>query len=82
MEYYFEKHLERARRFTWSLTVPLPEQPYQLIVLGGDCKLTPARIVVEEVNEMSEIRLWPKEIKHPVTLITEPGYGLLAPTGG
>ena len=28
LERYFEKHLERARRFTWSLTVPLPEQPY------------------------------------------------------
>lgn len=47
---YFEKHLERARRFVWSLTVPLPEQPYKLIVFGGDCALTPARILVEEVN--------------------------------
>jgi hypothetical protein len=50
-------------------------------VLGGDCKLTPARIVVEEVNEKSEIRLWPKEIKHPVTgvnydqIMLEPGDG-------
>jgi len=81
LERYFEKHLERARRFTWSLTVPLPEQPYQLIVMGGDCKLTPARIVVEEVNGSSEIRLWPREIRNPHTsvdynwLMLEPGDG-------
>jgi len=81
LERYFEKHLERARRFTWSLTVPLPEQPYKLIVLGGDCKLTPARIIVEEVNGISEIRLWPREIKRPVAgvdydqVMLEPGDG-------
>lgn len=81
LERYFEKHLERARRFTWSLTVPLPEQPYQLIVLGGDCKLTPARVVVEEVKGISEIRLWPWQIKHPLAgvdydeLMLEPGDG-------
>jgi pimeloyl-ACP methyl ester carboxylesterase len=81
LERYFEKHLERARRFTWSLTVPLPQQPYKLIVFGGDCKLTPARIVVEEVNSISEIRLWPDEITQPATtvdydrLMLEPGDG-------
>jgi len=81
LERYFEKHLERARRFTWSLTVPLPRQPYQLIVLGGDCKLTPARIVVEEINGISEIRLWPREIRHPLAgidydqVMLEPGDG-------
>jgi len=81
LERYFEKHLERARRFSWSLTVPLPEQPYQLIVLGGDCKLTPARVVVEEVDGISEIRLWPKEIKRPLAtvdydrIMLEPGDG-------
>ncbi len=81
LERYFEKHLERARRFTWSLTVPLPAQPYQLIVLGGDCKLTPARLVVEEVDGVSEIRLWPHQIKHPVAginydhVMLEPGDG-------
>ena len=81
LERYFDKHLERARRFTWSLTVPLPAQPYQLIVMGGDCKLTPARIIVEEVNGISEIRLWPREIKRSNTavdydlLMLEPGDG-------
>jgi len=81
LEAYFEKHLERARRFIWSLTVPLPEQAYKLIVLGGDCKLTPARIVIEEVNGFSEIRLRPGDIKHPVAtvdynrIMLEPGDG-------
>ncbi len=81
LERFFAKHLERARRFTWSLTVPLPAQPYQLIVMGGDCKLTPARIVVEKVNGISEIRLWPRQISHPVAsidynrLMLEPGDG-------
>ena len=81
LERYFEKHLERARRFVWSLTVPLPAQPYKLIVMGGDCALTPARIVVEEVNGVSEVRLWPKEIKQPVAgvdydwIMLEPGDG-------
>lgn len=81
LERYFEKHLERARRFTWSLTVPLPEQPYKLIVLGGDCELTPARIVVEEVDGISEIRLWPGQIKKPLAtvdynqIMLEPGDG-------
>ena len=81
LERYFEKHLERARRFVWSLTVPLPSQPYKLIVLGGDCELTPARIVIEEVKGVSEVRLWPNEIKKPVAgvdydrIMLEPGDG-------
>lgn len=81
LERYFEKHLERARRFVWSLTVPLPAQPYKLIVLGGDCALTPARIVVEEAEGVSEVRLWPDKIKNPVATVNydrimlEPGDG-------
>ena len=81
LERYFEKHLERARRFVWALTVPLPSQPYKLIVMGGDCALTPARIVVEEVNDVSEVRLWPKEIRQPLSnvdydrIMLEPGDG-------
>jgi hypothetical protein len=81
LERYFEKHLERARRFVWSLTVPLPETPYKLIVFGGDCHMTPARLLVEEVDGVSEVCLYPGEIKNPVpgidyeTLMLEPGDG-------
>ena len=81
LERYFEKHLERARRFVWSLTVPLPEQPYKLVVLGGDCDLTPARIVAEEIDGKTEVRLWPKNIRQPIAsvdydrIMLEPGDG-------
>lgn len=81
LESYFDKHLERARRFVWSLTVPLPEDHPRLIVFGGACTLTPARIVVEEVEGDSLIRMYPHEITHPVTgvdynkLLLEPGDG-------
>lgn len=78
---YFEKRLERARRFVWSLTVPLPKTPVKLVVFGGDCTLTPARLLVEEVGDDSVVRLYPNEVKNPVPgvdysrLMLEPGDG-------
>jgi pimeloyl-ACP methyl ester carboxylesterase len=81
LDRYFEKRLERARRFVWSLTVPLPERHPKLTIFGGGCSLTSARIVVEEVNGESLIRMHPKEITQPVAgvdydaLLLEPGDG-------
>ncbi len=81
LEQFFDKSLERARRFAWSLTVPLPEEHPLLIVFGGDCHLTPARIVVEEVAGESLIRMYPDEIMNPAAdidyneLLMEPGDG-------
>ncbi|MEM9530765.1 MAG: hypothetical protein AAGA23_07585 [Pseudomonadota bacterium] len=81
LERYFEKHLERARRFVWSLTVPLEETPWQLIVFGGDCELTPARMLVEEVDGVSTLRLDPRDIDAPdasvdyARIMLEPGDG-------
>ncbi len=81
LETYFRHHLERARRFTWSLTVPQPEDGVQPIIFGGDCDLTPARVVVEEVDGESILRLWPEQIAHAVpgvdyeALMMEPGDG-------
>ncbi len=81
MEQYFEKHLERARRFVWSLSIPLPENHPELIIFGGGCNLTAARIIVEEVNGASMVRMFPKEITQPVNgvdydaLLLEPGDG-------
>ncbi len=78
---YFEKHIERARRFSWSLTVPVPESALRYIVFGGDCVPTPARAVVEEIDNESLLRLWPKAISQPVAgvaydpLMFEPGDG-------
>lgn len=81
IERYFAKHLERARRFVWSLTVPLPNDSYKLIIFGGNCHLTPARLLVEEVNGESKVRLYPKSILNPLPsinydqLMLEPGDG-------
>ena len=64
-ERYFEKRMERARRSLWSLTVPATD-PLPLVVFGGDCHLTPARLVVEEAKGESVIRLRPEEIANPI----------------
>jgi pimeloyl-ACP methyl ester carboxylesterase len=78
---YFHKHLERARRFLWSLSVPIENPPYKIIVMGGDCSLTSARLLVEEVNGISITRLKPSQIKRPKAginyqaLMMEPGDG-------
>jgi len=77
---YFKKRLERARRFSWSLTVPLSE-PLPLIVFGGDCELTPSRLVAEESLDGPHLRLNPDELANPIAgidypaLMLEPGDG-------
>ena len=79
LERFFAKTIERARRFVWSLTVALPEDHPTLIVFGGDCHLTPARIIVEEVAGESQVRMYPDEITQPVAgidyqkVLMEPG---------
>jgi len=83
MEKYFHKHIERGRRFIWSLTVNLERSPWQLVVFGGDCDLTPARMVVEEHDERYELHLDPNDIRSPRPgvdydrLILEPGDGVV-----
>ena len=81
LERFFHKRMERARRFVWSLTVPIPKEHPLLIVFGGDCNLTPARIIVEEVEGKSMIRMYPDEITNPEegidyeSILMEPGDG-------
>jgi pimeloyl-ACP methyl ester carboxylesterase len=81
LERYMAKYLERARRFTWALSVAEPTRGVKPIVLGGDCELTPARLVVENVGDDSLLRLWPEQIANPVpgvdydALMLEPGDG-------
>ena len=65
LERYFARQLARARRFTWALSVAETGAGVQPIVLGGDCHLTPARLLVEDIGEDSLLRLWPEEIEHP-----------------
>jgi pimeloyl-ACP methyl ester carboxylesterase len=81
LQSYFAKHLERARRFVWSLTVKAPQPDVKMIVFGGDCRPTPARLVVEEVNGRAALRTSPREIENPNKavnydhLMMEPGDG-------
>ena len=81
LQRYFAKHIERARRFVWSLSVRFENPQYSTVALGGNCTATPARIVEEDIDELSQIRLKPKEIKHGVKginykqLMFEPGDG-------
>jgi pimeloyl-ACP methyl ester carboxylesterase len=80
-EQYFEKNLERARRFVWSLSVEIPKNHPKYIVFGGGCTLTPARILVEEVDGDSVVRMYPNQVTQPVAgvdydaLLLEPGDG-------
>jgi hypothetical protein len=84
LQKYFAKRLERARRFVWSLSYNETQQaPVKLVVFGADCRLTPARVVVEDSGEGGEaqVRLYPEDIRHPVpgvdysSLMLEPGDG-------
>lgn len=81
LETYTGLHIERARRFVWSLTVENPHAATPLIVFGGDCEATPARILIEDIGEESWVRLWPNEVKAPLpgvdykALMLEPGDG-------
>jgi pimeloyl-ACP methyl ester carboxylesterase len=78
----FESHLERARRFVWSLSVrPERDAGVRIVVFGGDCSLTPARLLVEETGDGSAVRLYPDDIARPRPgvdygrLMLEPGDG-------
>jgi hypothetical protein len=76
---YLAKHLRRGRRFMESLAVPAPGAEPPLHVFGGDCELTLARIVVEEVGGRRIGRETVADIAAPVpgvdyeALMFEPG---------
>ena len=44
-------HLKRGRRFLEALSVPAPGLEPPLYVFGGDCELTLARIVIEDLGD-------------------------------
>lgn len=83
LERYFEKNLKRARNFHLALSAkPSPTiEPIHYILFGGDCSLTPARCLIEDVNGMAMVRLNPSEITNPMPgvnydqLMLEPGDG-------
>jgi pimeloyl-ACP methyl ester carboxylesterase len=81
LQAYFARNLERARRFIWSVTFEEPSSPVKFVVFGGDCVLTPARIVIEPQGGRSLARLFPEDVQHKVAgvdysrLMLEPGDG-------
>jgi pimeloyl-ACP methyl ester carboxylesterase len=81
LQAYFARNLERARRFIWSITFEEPTSAVKLVVFGGDCVLTPARIVIEPQAARTVARLFPEDVHHKVSgvdygrLMLEPGDG-------
>lgn len=81
LERYIEKYLLRARRFHRAISTPYPDSHVKYIVFGGDCHLTPARCLVEEVAGKQYIRIRPTDIVNPQPnidyqkLMLEPGDG-------
>ena len=81
LEKYFDKYLTRAKNFHRALSVPMDEIAVRYIVFGGDCELTPARCLVENVKGKTFVRLYPEEIVNRVDgvdytkLMLEPGDG-------
>jgi pimeloyl-ACP methyl ester carboxylesterase len=78
---YFAHRLERARRFAWMLSTPEPDTPIRYVLFGGDCTLTPARIVIEHEAGAPRTRLSPKAVRAAVSrdaleeAMLEPGDG-------
>jgi len=78
---YFEHQLERGQRMAWMLSVAEPVSPIRYVLFGGDCHLTPARLVAEPVDGREVARLAPSDIRHPLPgvrydeLMLEPGDG-------
>jgi len=81
LERFFARHLERARHFHIAMSAPLKDSTVRYIVFGGDCELTPARCLIENVRGKTMIRLHPENIKNRVRgvnykkLMLEPGDG-------
>ena len=77
----FAHHLERGRRMAWMLSVAEPVSPIRYVLFGGDCHLTPARLLAEPMDGREVTRLEPSQIKAPRSdvnyeeLMLEPGDG-------
>lgn len=78
---YFALRLERARRFAWLMSTPEPATPIRYVLFGGNCELTPARLLVETAGARPRAVFEPKEIRDPRpgvpydALMLEPGDG-------
>jgi pimeloyl-ACP methyl ester carboxylesterase len=79
LERYFGRHLARARQFALLMAQPAPEGDAPVFLFGGDCALTPARLVVERIGDRFFPREAPDAIEGPLddvdyaALMYEPG---------
>ena len=83
LERLMDKYLVRARRFHRAISAPYADSRVKYIVFGGDCHLTPARCLVEDVAGKLYIRIRPTDIVNPQPnidyqkLMLEPGDGIV-----
>jgi pimeloyl-ACP methyl ester carboxylesterase len=79
LERYFERQLQRGRRFIEALAEPGWESPFATSLFGGDCAPTLARLVVERVDGRYQARERTTDIVNPYpgvdyhTLMFDPG---------
>ena len=72
---------EPGPRLARVLSVAEPQSPIRYVLFGGDCHLTPARLLVEDVGGRDAVRLAPADIAAPRPgvrydeLMLEPGDG-------
>ena len=78
---FFARQLARSERLSWALSSPANDTPLHYVIFGGDCKLTPAQILVEKIGARYEPRLFPDRIANPrdnvdyTRLMLQPGDG-------
>jgi pimeloyl-ACP methyl ester carboxylesterase len=83
LQQYFAKYLLRAGRLQKALEREQPASSVKLIVFGADCRLTPARVLVESDKGRMVPRFDSQSIAHPLpehpydALTREPGDGLV-----
>jgi pimeloyl-ACP methyl ester carboxylesterase len=81
LQRYFDFRLERARRFAWQMSTPEPHTPIRYVLFGGDCALTPARLLLENDSGQPVARMYPDAIRARKArvpydeLMLEPGDG-------
>ena len=76
---FFARQIERGRRLSESLTVPVDGPFVEYIVFGGVCHPTPARALMELENGRPRLRFRPEEVDQKLDgldyekLLMEPG---------
>ncbi len=80
LQRFFEFRLERARRLSWMLSTPEPATPIRYVLFGGDCTLTPARVVLQDEDGVPRARLKPNQVRGGMSaalerVMLEPGDG-------